>query len=207
MTEQNSLNNDDNYQSFNNPQKSQYNYLFVSGQQTQNEYNIENSIPFSNGQLNDQFLSSKRKKFQIFFSIILYILGLLLLLIDIINMHFFINNYRREYFFNLEKYFDEFIIISLILLIISILDIIIASINVYYTKKYQNSRNKCVSIILGIIFLILQFTIYFSVAFNYINYKYFCFTNIFIIIIFLNIIFSIILLFFNSKSKCCKCFN
>ena len=122
-------------------------------------------------------------------------------------MHFFINNYRREYFFNLEKYFDEFIIISLILLIISILDIIIASINVYYTKKYQNSRNKCVSIILGIIFLILQFTIYFSVAFNYINYKYFCFTNIFIIIIFLNIIFSIILLFFNSKSKCCKCFN
>ena len=40
MTEQNSLNNEDNYQSFNNPQKSQYNYLFISEQQTQNEYTI-----------------------------------------------------------------------------------------------------------------------------------------------------------------------
>ena len=38
MAEQNNLNNNDNYQSFNNPQKSQYNYLFLSEQQNQNEY-------------------------------------------------------------------------------------------------------------------------------------------------------------------------
>ena len=77
MTEQNNLNKDDNYQSFNNPQKYQYNYLFVSEQPNQNEYNIENNIPFSNEHLNAQFLSGKRRKLQIIFSIILYILGLL----------------------------------------------------------------------------------------------------------------------------------
>ena len=40
MEEQNKLNNDDNNQSFNNPQKSQYNYLFVSEQHSQNEYTV-----------------------------------------------------------------------------------------------------------------------------------------------------------------------
>ena len=74
MTEPNNLNNDDDYKSLNNPQKS--NYLLVSEQYTQTENNSENNIRPSNEQLNDQFLSGKRKKFQIIFSIILYILGL-----------------------------------------------------------------------------------------------------------------------------------
>ena len=66
MTEQNKLNHDDNYQSLNNPQKTQYNYLFVSEQHTLNPFNIENNIPFSNEQLNDQFLSGKEKNFKLF---------------------------------------------------------------------------------------------------------------------------------------------
>ena len=199
MTEQNNLNNDENYQSFNNPQKSQYNYLFLSEQQTQNEYIIENNIPFSNEQLNDQFLSGKRKKFQIIFSIILYILGLLLLLFDIINIIIFIIfiNYKEEeyynyyikecfyaleeYFFYGDNYFNEFIIKSSILLIISILDIILASINVYYTKKYQNSRNKCAFIILGIIIFPLLLIFLHSFRLMYLYYNYFCFTIFFLL--------------------------
>ena len=192
MEEQNKLNNDDNNQSFNNPQKSQYNYLFVSEQHSQNEYNIENYIPFSNEQLNNQFLSSKRKKSQKIFTTILYIIGLLLLLFDIFILFAFFD-------FIIKNLYDFIFFFSL--LIVSILDIILASINLYYTKKYQNSRNICASIISGFIFFIL--VIYF--------YLYFYFTNIILIIlnviIFLNFIFSIILFFFNSKSKCCKCFN
>ena len=197
MTEQNSLNNDDNYQSFNNPQKTQYSYLFVSEQQTQNEYNIENNIPFSNEELNEQFLSSKRKIFQIIFSIILYIFGLLFL--------FVIYNLIKK---NNYLYFEEFIFIYIPLLFkVSSLDIILASMNVYYTKKFQNSRNTCASIILGFLFFILLFTFFCSyilIDLDNLDNKH---IDIIKLIIFLNFIFSIILFFFNSKSKCCKCFN
>ena len=195
MTEQNNLNNDDNYQSFNNPQKYQYNYLFVSEQPNQNEYNIENNIPFSNEHLNAQFLSGKRRKLQIIFSIILYILGLLLLLLIL-----FIN-YKEKYFF---------FVYSSFLFIASILDIILASINVYYTKIYQNSRNICASLISGFLFFILLFTFFYSIKLFFLcDYQCRIIAEIIIIIIiiFINIIFSIILFFFNSKSKCCKCFN
>ena len=198
MTEINYPNNNDNYQSFNNPQKSQYNYLFVSEQQTQNEYNIENNIPFSNEQLNDQFLSGKRKKFQIIFSIILYILGLsLLLLLVILIIMIYIEEIKLEDF-----------IFLFFLFIVSILDIILASTIVYYTKKYQNSRNKCTYIISTIIFIILValyflclcFDIYFDIHFYFVYYFGF-------MLVILNFIFSIILFFFNLKIKCCKCFN
>ena len=189
MTEQNNLNKDDNYQSFNNPQKSQYNYLFVSGQHTQNEYNIENNIPFSYEQLNEQFLSGKRKKFQIIFSIILYILGSSLLLFDILNL-ILINNFK-----------ENTIIVFFSFFIVSLLDIILASINVYYTKKYQNSRNICASIISGFLFFFLMLSFLIFIYFTL--YYYECIR----LIIFLNFIFSIILFFFNSKSKYCKCFN
>ena len=186
MTEQNNLNKDDNYQSFNNPQKSQYNYLFVSEQYNQNEYNIENNIRPSNEQLNDQFLSGKRKIFQKIFSIIFYILGLLILLLNI--------NIKIDFIYG-------FIISYTLLFIVSILDIILASINVYYTKKYQNSRNICASIISGFLFFFLMLSFLIFIYFTL--YYYECIR----LIIFLNFIFSIILFFFNSKSKCCKCFN
>ena len=127
MTEQNKLNNDDNNQSLSDPQKSEYHHLFISEQHTQNEYNIENNIPFSNEQLNDQFLSGKRKKFQIIFSIILYILGTILLFFGICIL--------IDKKFKLKKFLE----ISP-LLIISISDIILASINVYYTKKISKFK-------------------------------------------------------------------
>ena len=127
MTEQNKLNNDDNNQSLSDPQKSEYHHLFISEQHTQNEYNIENNIPFSNEQLNDQFLSGKRKKFQIFFSIILYILGTILLLFGIYILIY--NNFKQDTLFEISP-----------LLIVSILDIILASINVYYTKKISKFK-------------------------------------------------------------------
>ena len=217
MTEQNNLNNNENYQSLNNPQKAQYNYLFVSEQYTQNEYNIENNISFSNEQLNDKFLSGKRKKFQIIFSIILYILGLLLLLFDFIfEIKIKEENYKIFVNFIREYSYEHIIIYSPPIFIVSILDIILASINVYYTKKYQNSRNTCASIISGINFFISLFSLF--LLYNFFReIDEFCFFNdytfntdiiiIIIIIIFLNIIFSIILFFFNFKRKCCKCFN
>ena len=202
MAEQNNRNNNDNYQSFNNPQETQYSYLFVSEQHTLNPFNIENNIPFSNEELNEQFLSSKRKIFQIIFSIILYILGLSLLLF-IINI-------------KIKKYYIYGIIIASVLFIVSILDIILASIIVYYTKKNQNSRNKGVSIFSGIISLIIDFFFLLIspilISEDKIDFFdfYFDFENddkIFAFIIFLNFIFSIILVFFISKSKCCKCFD
>ena len=198
MTEQNKLNNDDNNQSLSDPQKSEYHHLFISEQHTQNEYNIENNIPFSNEQLNDQFLSGKRKKFQIIFSIILYILGTILLFFGICIL--------IDKKFKLKKFLE----ISP-LLIISISDIILPSINVYYTKKYQNSRNTYAYIISGINLFIVLFTLFdlteLVSVINSDNYIYFIAEIIFTITAFINIIFSILLFFFNSKSKCCKCFN
>ena len=89
MTEIKYPNNNDNYQSFNNPQKSQYNYLFVSEQYNQNEYNIENNIRFSNEQLNDQFLSGKEKNFKLFlvlFFIYLYYYYYFLILLKLLGL-------------------------------------------------------------------------------------------------------------------------
>ena len=160
--------------------------------------NIENNIRPSNEQLNDQFLSGKRKIFQKIFSIIFYILGLLILLLNI--------NIKIDFIYG-------FIISYTLLFIVSILDIILASINVYYTKKYQNSRNNCASIFSGIISIIIVVFFYLIIILEnkfYFFDFYFDFENddkIFAFIIFLNFIFSIILVFFISKSKCCKCFD
>ena len=151
MAEQNDLNND-NHQPYNNKQQSIYRHLFLTGQPTQksnfeplfptdqlyvapqinnaNYYQINtqnnnlkslNNTHFINARLNNGTISHKRKKLQILLIYLLYIMGT-------------IGAFLLYYFIRILRIFRKTNSL-LITLIISMLNIILASTMVYYTKK------------------------------------------------------------------------
>ena len=155
MAEQNDLNND-NSQPYNNKKQSIYRHLFLTGQPTQNQSNIEPLLPtdqlnvtpqinndnyyqintqnnnlkslnnshFINARLNNGTMSHKRKKLQILLIYLLYIMGIMEFLLYFLRN---ISSFGKSYSF-------------LIALIISMLNIILASTIVFNTKKKQKSR-------------------------------------------------------------------
>ena len=91
-----------------------------------NNMTYSNNTPLINTELNNQYLSPKRRVLQLIFSITLYVSGIITLL----------------------KIFNtEYSVTILIDLVFSILVIILASIMIYYTIKNKSSRNVCISII------------------------------------------------------------
>ena len=128
-------------------------------------------------ELNNQDLSYKRKVLQIIFSIILYILGLY----DLLN---FFNSY----------YISTFTIINLVL---TVLEIILASTMIYFTVKNRSSRNVCTWIISLLICIIISILILFSLAIGIFNFIYYILYSSF----------SIILFMFNIKTKVYSCFD
>ena len=127
-------------------------------------------------ELNNQDLSYKRKVLQIIFSIILYILGLY----DLLN---FFNSY----------YIGILAIFNLVLIV---LEIILASIMIYFTVKNRSSRNVCTWIISLLICIIISILILFSILIGSFNFIYIIYSSFFIIVF-----------IFNLKTKNCSCFD
>jgi len=228
MAEQNDLNND-NPQPYNNKQQSTYQHLFLIEQPIQNQSNIEPLLPpdqlyvtpqinnanyfqtnlqnnnlkslndshFINARLNNGNLSHKRKKLQIILIYILYLMGIICAFLFI------------YFLFLKRKLKNSFLII----LIVSVLNIILASTMVYYTKKKQSSRTIPTSIFSFIVFLIIGIYVTIIIrdsAFHIsVLYKFFGGVGVFEIFVIYNgiliISFYFFVFFFNLKTKCFKC--
>ena len=229
MAEQNDLNND-NHQPYNNKQQSIYRHLFLTGQPTQNQSNIEPLLPtdqlyvtpqinndyqintqnnnlkslnnthFINARLNNGTISHKRKKLQILLIYLLYIMGT-------------IGAFLLYYFIRILRIFRKTNSL-LITLIISMLNIILASTMFYYTKKKQSSRTNPTSLFSFILCFIsgINLILVITTIYDLISEVYFFYTFIdiffFILVIYIDILIFIFYFFvflFNLKSKCFKC--
>ena len=222
MVEHNELNND-NSQPYNNKEQSEYQHLFLSEQltQNQNQSNIEALLPpdqlyvtpqinnsnyyqtnpqnnnlkslnnshFINAGLNNGTISHKRKKLQIILICLLYIMGIIGILLYIYNL-----------FLKKIKILKKLNVNFLIILITSILNIILASIMVYYTKKKQSSRTILTSIFSCILVLISEICLIFVICnLDELNSNFQIFIAIFIAIFIFSFYFLVFL--FNLKTK------
>ena len=222
MVEHNALNNE-NSQPYNNKEQSEYQHLFLSEQltQNQNQSNIEALLPpdqlyvtpqinnsnyyqtnpqnnnlkslnnshFINAGLNNGTISHKRKKLQIILICLLYIMGIIGILLYIYNL-----------FLKKIKILKKLNVNFLIILITSILNIILASIMVYYTKKKQSSRTILTSIFSCILVLISEICLIFVICnLDELNSNFQIFIAIFIAIFIFSFYFLVFL--FNLKTK------
>lgn len=150
----------------------------------QNNNNINsNNTPLNNLELNNQNLSKKRKKTQIILIILLYLSSIIII-------------------FNILRDYRGIDLIILIRLIISILEIILASLILFYTIKNKSSRSICTSII-PIIICILDagyFILYFLS-----RYTGLIFFNLVRSIIIIS--YDILIFIFNSSCNYGKCFD